>query len=312
MSAIVVDRLTRRFGDFTAVDAISFAVTAGEVFGFLGPNGAGKTTTIKMLTGLLQPTSGRAHVAGLDVATENAALRSRIGYMSQRFSLYDDLTVGENVAFFAGLYGVRGQRLAERRAWALQLAGLVDRDRLLTGDLPLGWKQRLALACAVLHDPPILFLDEPTSGVDPLARRAFWELIRALAQGGTTILVSTHYMEEAEHCDRLALMNRGRLVALDTPVALRTEFGQPIYEITTDDAPHATSLLQSAPIVEEASMFGRAVHAVLVQEIDAVEDQLRALLQDAGIGCSRVRRIPASLEDVFVGFVRREGGALVG
>jgi ABC-2 type transport system ATP-binding protein len=219
--AIRVRELTRRFGDFTAVDRVSFDVGTGEIFGFLGPNGAGKTTTIRMLTGLLSPTSGTAEVAGLDVAFRSREVRQVIGYMSQRFSLYPDLTVGENIELFAGLYGVTGDRYRQRRGWVLEMAGLDGRAGQLTGELSLGWKQRLALGCAVLHEPVILFLDEPTSGVDPLARRRFWDLIDALAAGGTTVLVSTHYMEEAEYCHRLALMNRARLIALDSPAALR-------------------------------------------------------------------------------------------
>jgi ABC-2 type transport system ATP-binding protein len=220
-TAIRVQELSRRFGDFTAVDGVTFQVREGEIFGVLGPNGAGKTTTIKMLTGLLAPSAGSAEVAGLDVATRAPEVRAVIGYMSQRFSLYSDLTVGENIELFAGLYGVTGARYRERRAWVLEMAGLADRQRTLTAELALGWKQRLALGCAVLHEPPVLFLDEPTSGVDPLARRRFWDLIDELSAQGTTVIVSTHYMEEAEFCHRLALMNRARLIALDTPSALR-------------------------------------------------------------------------------------------
>jgi ABC-2 type transport system ATP-binding protein len=220
-AAIRVRSLTRRFGAFTAVDSVTFDVRPGEIFGFLGPNGAGKTTTIRMLTGLLVPTSGSAEVAGLDVATRSRDVRKVIGYMSQRFSLYPDLTVGENIELFAGLYGVTGDRYSERREWVLDMAELSGREGRMTAELSLGWKQRLALGCAVLHEPAVLFLDEPTSGVDPLARRRFWDLIDALASRGTTVLVSTHYMEEAEHCHRVALMNRARLIALDSPAALR-------------------------------------------------------------------------------------------
>jgi len=223
--AVRVKDLTRRFGDFTAVDHVSFAVAEGEIFGFLGPNGAGKTTTIKMLTGLLAPTSGDGTVAGLDVRTDSERIKQRIGYMSQAFSLYADLTVAENIAFFAGLYGVSGDRLAARRAWVMDITGLHGDDNRMTGELPLGYKQRLALGCAVLHEPPILFLDEPTSGVDPLARRSFWDLIYQLSAKGTTIFVSTHFMEEAEYCHRLALMNRGRLIALDRPAQLKRDLG---------------------------------------------------------------------------------------
>lgn len=219
--AIRVRELSRRFGDFTAVDRVSFDVRAGEIFGFLGPNGAGKTTTIRMLTGLLPPSSGTAEVAGQDVARAGPEVRRLIGYMSQRFSLYPDLTVGENIELFAGLYGVTGERFAARRRWVLEMAGLADRESRLTAELALGWKQRLALGCAILHEPPVLFLDEPTSGVDPLARRRFWDLIDGLAAGGTTVLVSTHYMEEAEYCHRVAVMNRARIIALDAPARLR-------------------------------------------------------------------------------------------
>jgi len=196
--AVRVQELTRKFGAFTAVDRVTFDVAQGQIFGFLGPNGAGKTTTIRMLIGLLPPTSGEGWVAGLDIRSEGEAIRRKIGYMSQKFSLYTDLTVDENIALFGGLYGVTGTRFQARRDWVLEVAGLTGKGARITGDLPLGWKQRLALGCAVLHEPTILFLDEPTSGVDPLARRQFWDLINELAQGGTTILVSTHYMEEAE------------------------------------------------------------------------------------------------------------------
>jgi ABC-2 type transport system ATP-binding protein len=224
-TAVSVRDLTRRFGDFVAVDHISCDVAEGEIFGFLGPNGAGKTTTIKMLTGLLAPSDGAGSVAGLDVRRDAEGIKQRIGYMSQLFSLYGDLTVAENLEFFAGLYSVHGARFAERAAWVLEMAGLAGQEGRTTGELPLGYKQRLALGCAVLHEPPILFLDEPTSGVDPVARRAFWELIYGLARRGTTVFVTTHYMEEAEYCHRVALMNRGRLIALDRPEALKRQLG---------------------------------------------------------------------------------------
>jgi ABC-2 type transport system ATP-binding protein len=226
-AAVSVSDLTRTYGEFVAVDHVSFEVGTKEVFGFLGPNGAGKTTTIKMLTGLVAPSSGTGHVAGFDILHERRRIKRHIGYMSQLFSLYTDLTVEENIAFFSGLYGVPRAKRAERRDWVLRMAGLADQRKRLTGELSLGWKQRLALGCAVLHEPPILFLDEPTSGVDPISRREFWELIYALSAGGTTVFVTTHYMEEAEYCDRLALMNRGRLIALDKPEALRASIARP-------------------------------------------------------------------------------------
>ena len=228
--AVRVEELTRTFGDFVAVDRVSFAVGAGEIFGFLGPNGAGKTTTIRMLTGLLEPTSGRAEVRGLDLRRDTEAIKRQIGYMSQLFSLYADLTVEENIAFFSGLYGVPRPRRAARRDWVLAMAGLEGAERKITGELALGFKQRLALGCAVLHEPPLLFLDEPTSGVDPLSRRRFWELIATLAGGGTTVFVSTHYMDEAEYCHRLALMYRGKVVALGSPAELRQSAGMATME----------------------------------------------------------------------------------
>ena len=310
-SAVEVSGHTRRFGDFTAVDHVDFDVPQGEIFGFLGPNGAGKTTTIKMLTGLLAPTSGTGRVAGFDVRTDPERIKERIGYMSQAFSLYGDLTVDENVAFFAGLYDVTGARLDERRDWVLRMAGLTEHRRQLTADLPLGWKQRLALGCAVLHEPPILFLDEPTSGVDPVSRRSFWELIYALADRGTTIFVSTHYMEEAEYCNRLALMNRGRLIALDRPAALRGRMAEPILELATDNGPAAVQALQHAPGVIEAAMFGRAVH-VVVHDEPAARAGLPAFLAAHGLACDRIGTVRPSLEDVFVSLVRREGGAVEG
>ncbi len=309
--AVEVQDLTKRFGDFTAVDRVSFAVAPGEIFGFLGPNGAGKTTTIRMLSGLLQPTAGEVCVAGLDVRHETEAVKQRIGYMSQLFSLYGDLSVDENIAFFAGLYGVQGERLEARRAWVLRMAGLEDHRKQLTGELSLGWKQRLALGCAVLHEPPILFLDEPTSGVDPISRRNFWELIYSLADAGTTVLVSTHYMEEAEYCHRLALMNRGRLIALDTPGNVRRLMTEPLLEIVTADGPAVAQALQGQPGVAEAAMFGRAVH-VAVENASAAETGLPPLLAARGLHVERIHPIEPSLEDVFVALVRREGGAVVG
>ncbi len=309
--AVDVHELTRKFGDFTAVDHVTFQVPEGEIFGFLGPNGAGKTTTIKMLTGLLAPTSGTGRVAGFDVRTDAERIKEHIGYMSQLFSLYGDLTVEENIAFFAGMYGVTGARLEERRDWVLRMAGLTAHRSQMTGDLPLGWKQRLALGCAVLHEPPILFLDEPTSGVDPVSRRSFWELIYALADRGTTIFVSTHYMEEAEYCNRLALMNRGRLIALDRPAALRQRMAEPILELATDDGPAAVQELQHAPGVVEAAMFGRAVH-VVVEDEAAARAALPGFLAAHGRTCDRITTVQPSLEDVFVSLVRHEGGAVEG
>jgi len=309
--AVRVLELTRRFGDFVAVDRVSFNVPQGQIFGFLGPNGAGKTTTIKMLTGLLQPSAGSARVAGFDVNKEIHEIKTRIGYMSQLFSLYADLTVDENIQLFGGLYGVTGSRFAQRRDWVVRMAGLSnDRDRL-TAELPLGFKQRLALGCAVIHEPPILFLDEPTSGVDPVARRAFWDLIYEFAEAGTTVFVSTHYMEEAEYCHRLALMNRGKLIALDRPPSLKTMLDQPILRLETDNTPKAVAALQGTPGVVDAAMYGRAIHVTVTDETTA-PDIVRASLAAAGRTCESLEHITPSLEDVFVWLVRREGGAAIG
>ncbi len=286
--AVQVEGLTKRFGDFVAVDRVTFDVRPGEIFGFLGPNGAGKTTTIKMLTGLDR-------------------IKRQIGYMSQLFSLYADLTVEENIRFFAGLYGVERARRLERRDWVLEIAGLTEHRRRLTGELPLGWKQRLALGCAVIHEPSTLFLDEPTSGVDPISRRRFWDLIYELAGDGTTVFVSTHYMEEAEYCHRMALMNRGALIALDTPAALREELRVPIVEIETNDAPQAVTALGKTPGVRDAAMFGRRIHAT-VDDSTTARGAIADALERHGLEVGDMTDITPSLEDVFVALVRRAGG----
>ncbi len=307
--AVVVRDLTRRFGTFVAVDHVSFEVERGEVFGFLGPNGAGKTTTIRMLCGLLAPSSGSGTVAGFDVMRETESIKRRIGYMSQAFSLYGDLTVAENIEFFSNLNGVPRTERAERRDWVLAMAGLTDQRGRMTRDLPLGWKQRLALGTAVLHRPPLLFLDEPTSGVDPISRRAFWDLIYTLTEGGTTVFVSTHYMEEAEYCHRLALMNRGRLIALDTPEALRAGLTDPVLEVRTDDGLHAVEALTGAPFVHAAGLFGRAVHATVDAAPD-VEAALTARLDAQGVRHGTIARIEPTLEHVFIARVQGAGGAV--
>src|SRR5579862_6891644 len=223
--AVRIEKLVKRFGDFVAVDNVSIDVARGEIFGFLGPNGAGKSTTIRIMCGLLAPTSGRATVGGFDVVTQSELVRQNIGYMSQKFSLYEDLSVEENIEFFGGIYGVPPDKLAQRRDYVLHMANLEDRRKASTRDLPGGLKQRLALGCAILHEPPILFLDEPTSGVDPVARRNFWDLIYRLSESGHTIFVTTHYMDEAEYCHRVALMYNGRTIALGSPEELKTSLG---------------------------------------------------------------------------------------
>lgn len=303
--------LTKTFDSFVAVENVTFDVYRGEVFGFLGPNGAGKTTTIKMLAGLLIPSSGKGSVAGFDVYTETEQIKQSIGYMSQLFSLYNDLTIEENINFFAGLYSMPQTKLDTRREWVLRISGLTDQRSRLTKDLPLGFKQRLALGCAVLHEPPILFLDEPTSGVDPMSRRNFWDLIYSLTEGGTTVFVTTHYMEEAEYCHRLALMNRGKLIALDTPAKLREKMSGPLLELVTSDGPLTVRLLKGHPVIKEVGMFGRAVH-VSVQDEGQAKREIRRILASSDIRILKIDNVRASLEDVFVSLVQSEGGAVAG
>jgi ABC-2 type transport system ATP-binding protein len=303
--AIDVRELTRRFGSFTAVDRLSFDVQPGEIFGFLGANGAGKSTTIRMLCGLLRPTSGTAEVGGIDVAKDPEAVKQRIGYMSQRFSLYERLTIDQNIAFFGGIYGLRGGELAARREFVLEMAGLKGREHTRTSDLAGGWRQRLALGCAILHRPPIVFLDEPTGGVDPLSRRQFWELIDALSREGTTVLVTTHYLDEAEHCHRLAIIHAGQLAALGTATSLKQRFAsRPIIELQTSDPVRAMTALEQLAEVEKTSLFGTAVHAVL-RDATADAAVLRRELARAGIEVASSSRVTPSLEDVFLDVVEQ-------
>jgi ABC-2 type transport system ATP-binding protein len=299
-NSVVVESLVKRFGDFVAVDQIDLSVQKGEVFGFLGPNGAGKSTTIRMLCGLLKPTSGRATVAGFDVGRKPEAVRQNIGYMSQKFSLYNDLKVIENIRLFAGLYSVPSKQLKDRIEWALAMADLKGQENLITGTLPGGWKQRLALGCAVLHKPPIIFLDEPTSGVDPITRRQFWDLIHQMAGEGVTVFVTTHYMEEAEYCNRLGLIFRGKLVALGSPSELkRDSMKGELLLVECDSLGTAVELLQSAPDVMDAAVFGNALHLV-VKDASAAVPELEKYLADQGITVHRIEKIRPSLEDVFV------------
>ena len=298
--SVVVEHLTKRFGAFTAVNDVSFEAYHGEIFGFLGPNGAGKSTVIRILCGLLKPTSGRARVAGIDVARDPEAVRQHIGYMSQKFSLYNDLRVRENLELFAGLYSVPAREVQERIAWALTMAGLEEREDAITGSLAVGWKQRLALGCAVLHRPPIVFLDEPTSGVDPMSRRRFWTLIREMVDSGITVFVTTHYMDEAEYCHRLLLIDGGRIVALGSPAELKASAmrGQ-ILRIDCDPLGAGLELLQQAPGVTDAAVFGNSLHAV-VRDAAAATTAIRALLADHQVAVRGIAPIAASLEDVFV------------
>ena len=300
---IVADRLTKRFGAFVAVNEVSFEARRGEIMGFLGPNGAGKSTTIRILCGLLRPSGGRAEVAGLDVARYPERVRENIGYMSQKFSLYSDLSVMENLRFFGGVYGVKGARLADRLKFAVEMAGLAGRGDALVADLSGGWKQRLALGCAVLHEPAILFLDEPTSGVDPESRRRFWDLIYALADDGVCVVITTHYMDEAEYCNRIALIDGGRLVALGSPSELkRSAIRGQILLVEGDDPGAMLEALAGAPAVRDVAPFGSSLHIVVD---DAARDlpSLKAFLGERGLGWSRIEPIKPTLEDVFVQLV---------
>jgi ABC-2 type transport system ATP-binding protein len=296
----------KRFGDFVAVDHVSLTVKRGEIFGFLGPNGAGKSTTIRMLCGLLGPTSGAATVGGYDIATQPEEIKQSIGYMSQKFSLYDDLTVGENIEFFAGVYGVPYERLAERTEYVLRMAGLEARRNSKTRELSGGWKQRLALGCAILHEPPILFLDEPTSGVDPLARRGFWDLIYQLSEAGQTIFVSTHYMDEAEYCHRLALMYRGKVIALGTPAELKEQLrDQPLLYLETSDLFDSMKTVEGLPGITEVAVFGGGMH-LSVTDAAAAQKTVREAIQAKGIEVRALQPIEPSMEDVFVAMIERE------
>jgi ABC-2 type transport system ATP-binding protein len=305
--SVVVENLTKQFGSFVAVDRISFEARRGEIFGFLGPNGAGKSTTIRVLCGLLRPTSGRALVAGIDVAAQPEAVRQQIGYMSQRFSLYNDLRVIENLRFFAGLYSVPAREIPERLAWALHMAGLEGREHFPTSALAVGWKQRLALGCAALHRPPILFLDEPTSGVDPVSRRHFWELIHQMVARGITAFVTTHYMDEAEYCNRLVLIDRGRIVAMGTPTELKSRHmkGQ-VLMVECEPLGQGLEALCEAPGVLDAAVFGSSLHAV-VADAQAAMSKIRQVLEARRIRVGRIEQIPPSLEDVFVSLTAARG-----
>jgi len=306
-SSVVVENLTKRFGDFIAVDNIGFEARQGEIFGFLGPNGSGKSTTIRILCGLLRPSSGRATVAGIDVALNPEAVRQRIGYMSQKFSLYNDLRVAENLEFFAGMYSVPKKEIAVRIAWVLKMAGLEGREQSPTSALAVGWKQRLALGCAVLHHPPIVFLDEPTSGVDPVSRRQFWDLIHNMVREGVTVFVTTHYMDEAEYCNRLVLLDRGHIVAMGTPTELKRHSmkGQ-LLMIECEPLGPALELLQTAPEVLDAAVFGSGLHAV-VADATVAAPKIRELLLARQFRVGRIEQIAPSLEDVFVSLTAMRG-----
>lgn len=299
--AVKVRGLTKRFGDFTAVDTVDLSIKKGEIFGFLGPNGAGKSTTIKMLCGLLLPTGGEGSVNGFDIMKESEEIKKNIGYMSQKFSLYDDLTVEENIHFFSGIYGVANSRKKERLEWVLEMAGLQDKRKALTKTLPGGFKQRLALGCAILHEPPIIFLDEPTSGVDPISRRNFWNLINEMSKAGITIFVTTHYMDEADYCNRLALIYRGKIIAEGTPNEMKQKYmTRYVLEVEVDKVVEAMEALNKNGI--ETAIFGSLLHAT-VDNMEKAMPKIRNILEEAGIQAHRIERIVPSLEDVFVSLI---------
>ena len=304
--SVEVRNLVKCFNEFCAVDHVSFEVRRGEIFGFLGPNGAGKSTTIRMLCGLLAPTSGEARVGGFDIATQGETLRHHIGYMSQKFSLYDDLTVDENINFFSGIYRVPKSQRQSRKDYVLQMAGLVNRKDSMTRTLAGGWKQRLALGCAILHQPPILFLDEPTSGVDPLARRSFWSLIYELSDAGHTIFVSTHYMDEAEYCHRLALMYGGRIVAMGEPSALKKELQvHALLNLESSDPLESMKILERLDSVHEAAVFGSGLH-ISVPDPESALPGIRRALEESNISVRRLEAIEPSMEDIFVATIEEE------
>jgi ABC-2 type transport system ATP-binding protein len=306
--AVQTADLTKRFGEFVAVDHVNFTVPRGQIFGFLGPNGAGKTTTIRMLLGLLLPTSGTATVLGFDIVKQSEEIRKHIGYMSQKFSLYNDLTVEENLNFYGGVYGVRDQRLRERKKYILKMAGLEGRERELTGNLSGGWKQRLALGAAIVHEPEALFLDEPTAGVDPISRREFWALLYELAEGGTTILVTTHYMDEAEHCQGLAFIQNGRIVAHGSPQEIKLhQMKGDVLEVDCSRPDLAIPLLREMALFDEVALYGALIHVVTASWA-AHKPLIEQRLRQEGIAVTGVDRIAPSLEDVFIASTRQENG----
>jgi len=302
--AVVVKNLVKRFGTFTAVDRVSFTVPRGELFGFLGPSGGCRSSTIRMLCGILIPTAGEGRVAGFDITRDSEKIKARIGYMSQKFSLYEDLTVQENIEFYGDIYGVPPRRLQERKAWILEMAGLADRRRSLTRELAVGWKQRLALGCAMVHEPEILFLDEPTAGVDPISRRQFWDLIFTVAGEGVTVFVTTHYMDEAEHCERIALIYGGKLIALGSPRELKHDYtAGTLLEVEARPLMTALAALDAEPAAKETAVFGVTLH--VVADDPSAAGPIRAALQRAGAEVQRIEPITPSLEDVFVGLIEQ-------
>ena len=305
--AVEVFDLEKKFGDFTAVNRISFKVGEGEIFGFLGPNGAGKSTTIRMLCGILSPTSGAGSVGGFDIKNEQEKIKQIIGYMSQKFSLYEDLTVEENINFYSGLYNIRGEVKKQRRDWIVQMAGLENFRTNLTKNLSIGWKQRLALGCAIIHQPKILFLDEPTAGVDPISRRNFWEMIKQMAKEGVTVFVTTHYMDEANNCDRLALIYRGELIAMGTPEELATNYMKGfVLKIVISSPEQWFDRLAKFNFISETALFGTDIH-VVVPEADSAIVTIKEFLTKQGCENFKIEEIQPTLEDVFVSLIESSG-----
>jgi ABC-2 type transport system ATP-binding protein len=304
-NAVEVHDLEKRFGSFTAVNRINFNVAKGEIFGFIGPNGAGKSTTIKMLCGILSPTSGTGQVGGFDIANQQEKIKEHIGYMSQKFSLYDDLTVEENIDFYSGIYKLSKEKNKDRTEWIIKMAGLDKLRKSLTRTLSTGWKQRLALGCAIIHEPKIIFLDEPTSGVDPMARKNFWDIIKELAAAGATVFVTTHYMDEANNCDRIALIYKGVVIALGTPYELKTTFMKSdVLEILIPDTQQWMEKLSELPVVEEAALFGIYIHAVVKDSSEAIP-VIEKFLKSQKADNYEIKEIQPSLEDVFVYLIEK-------
>lgn len=300
--AVEVSHLSRRFGNFTAVNDISFQVPAGQIFGFLGPNGAGKSTTIRMLCGLLSPSDGGGRVAGFDISRQTEEIKQHIGYMSQKFSLYEDLTVEENIDFYGGIYGLRGSRLQEKKEWALRMSALGDHRKSLTAILSVGWKQRLALACAILHEPPIIFLDEPTSGVDPVSRRRFWDLIYSMADRGITVFVTTHYMEEAEYCDRVCLIYQGEIIAMGSPEELKDNQREHILDLRCSAPQYQVDKLLELPEIRDVSLFGAGLH-IVATDIATATAAITETLARQGVRIDSLQPIAPSMEDVFISLI---------
>jgi len=308
-NAIVADKLTKEFGDFTAVDQVSFTIPKGEIFGLLGPNGAGKTTTIRMLCGLLRPSTGDAKVMGYQISSQPEKIKTKIGYMSQQFSLYNDLTAYENLDFYARLYGLSNKHRETRIGELIEMAGLENHRRSLTSNLSGAWRQRLALACAIVHNPPMLFLDEPTAGVDPISRREFWKLIYGLAGQGVSVLATTHYMDEAEYCNNIGMMYRSKLITLDDPDTLKESYQDILVEIDCESPGKALLLINEMSGVLEAALYGALLHVTIEKQV--LTKRIQRKLESEGIVVNRIEEILPSLEDVFVNMIKSERRALV-